>query len=51
MGSFTAPRFAGADHMLYTALFMGAATLFALALIWRSQFKSEYTVTREQAAA
>jgi hypothetical protein len=51
MGSFTAPMFAGADHMLYTALFMGAATLFALALIWRSQFKSEYTVTREQAAA
>ena len=49
MGSFTFPMFAGADHMLYTALFMGAATLFALALIWRSQFESEFTVTREHA--
>jgi hypothetical protein len=50
MGSFTFPMFAGTDHMLYIALFMGAATLFALTLIWRSQLKSEYTVTREHAA-
>lgn len=40
MGSFTFPMFTGADHLLYTALFMGAATLFALALIWKSQFKA-----------
>ena len=40
MGSFTFPMFTGADHLLYTALFMAAATTFALALIWRSQFKA-----------
>lgn len=40
MGSLTFPMFTGADHMLYSALFMAAATLFALALIWRSQFRA-----------
>jgi hypothetical protein len=49
MGAFTAPMFTGAAHTLYTAMFMSAATLFALALIWRSQFKSESTVTHEHA--
>jgi membrane protease YdiL (CAAX protease family) len=39
MGSFTFLVFEGADHARYTALFMTAATMFALALIWRSQFK------------
>lgn len=49
MGAFTSPMFTGVEHTLYTALFMAAATLFALALVWRSQFKSEYTVTHERA--
>lgn len=50
MGAFTVRMFTGTDHTLYTAMFMFAATLFALALIWRSQFKSKYTVTRERPA-
>jgi uncharacterized protein len=50
MGAFTTPMFTGAEQTLYTALFMSAATLFALALIWRSQFKSESTVIHEPAA-
>jgi membrane protease YdiL (CAAX protease family) len=40
MGSFTFPMFNGADHTLYTALFMAGATLFALVLIWLSQFRA-----------
>lgn len=39
MGSFTYPIFAGREHTMYTALFMSVATLFALVLIWKSQFK------------
>ena len=39
MGSFTLPMFTGIEHRVYTALFMGAATAFALALIWTSQFR------------
>lgn len=39
MGSFTFPVFKGTEHTMYTALFMTAATVFALALVWRSQFK------------
>jgi hypothetical protein len=40
MGSFTYPIFTGAEHATYNALFMSAATLFSLALVGRSQFKS-----------
>jgi membrane protease YdiL (CAAX protease family) len=40
MGAFTAPMFTGAEYTLYTALFMSGATLFALALIWKSQFRA-----------
>jgi len=39
MGSFTLPLFRGADRTMYTALFMAAATVFALVLVWKSQFK------------
>ena len=38
MGSFTYPIFEGAEHLTYTALFMSVATLFSLALVWKSQF-------------
>lgn len=40
MGSFTARMFDGAEQTTYAALFMAAATVFALALIWTSQFKT-----------
>ena len=40
MFPFTYPMFTGAEHATYTALFISAATVFALALIWKSQFKS-----------
>jgi uncharacterized protein len=40
MGSFTLPMFTGAEHTMYTALFMAAAAVFALALIRTSQFKT-----------
>jgi membrane protease YdiL (CAAX protease family) len=39
MFPFTYPMFAGAEHATYTALFMSAAILFALALVLTSQFK------------
>lgn len=39
VGSFTFPMFTGTDYTVYTALFMSAATLFALTLIWNLQFK------------
>ncbi len=41
MGAFTFPIFQGVEHTTYTALFMTAATVFALALVSKSQFRPE----------
>jgi len=38
MGSLTYPIFIGTEHMTYTAMFMGSASIFALLLISKSQF-------------
>lgn len=45
MGSFTSPMFIGIEHVTYTALFMLAATLFSLALVWKSQFTLAWNST------
>jgi membrane protease YdiL (CAAX protease family) len=41
MGSFTYPMFMGAAHTTYTALFMAAACLVALTILWRGGLSSE----------
>jgi membrane protease YdiL (CAAX protease family) len=51
MFPFTYPLFAGRAHATYTALFMSAAVLFALALVLTSQFKpgksnEKYSISR-----
>lgn len=41
MGSLTYPMFAGAEHTTYTAVFMSGAVLFSIALVLKSQFKTD----------
>jgi len=48
MGSFTYPVFANMAHTSYTALFMAAACLVALVLIYTSQFKLEKKADNSQ---
>ncbi|NJC95680.1 MAG: hypothetical protein C3F07_10755 [Anaerolineales bacterium] len=39
MGALLSPVFAGADRMMYTAIFISLASLFAVALVVSNQFK------------